>query len=215
MHPRVLSKQGWSTVRRLAADGIVDSWTLAGGTALALHLGHRYSEDLDFFGVEPFDVDDLLARLARVSDTQVLSRSGDTLHALLAGLRVSFLKTQAALLFPPSEYRGLMLADPRDIAVMKVIAIGGRGSRKDFIDLFCLLKGGMNLPEILSLIEKRFDRIDHNAHHLQKSLAWFEDAEAEPMPDMIRSIEWRSVRQEIEGAVRAMGAMRGTGRRHG
>jgi len=207
MHPRVLSKQGWSTVRQLVADGIVDSWMLAGGTALALHLGHRHSEDLDFFRTGSFDVDGLLARLARISDTQVLSRSGDKLHVLLAGLRISFLKTEAALLFPPSEYRGLALADPRDIAVMKVIAIGGRGSRKNFIDLYCLLKGGMNLPEILSLVEKRFDHIDHNAYHIQKSLVWFEDAEAEPMPDMIRSIEWQSVRQEIEGAVRAMGAM--------
>ena len=207
MHPRVLSRQGWSTVRRVVADGILDPWTLAGGTALALQLGHRYSEDLDFFRTESFDVDDLLARLARVSDTQVLSRSGDTLHVLLAGLRISFLKMEVAMLFPPSEYRGLMLADPRDIAVMKVLAIGGRGSRKGFIDLYCLLKGGMNLPEIPSLIEKRFDRIDYNAYHIQKSLVWFEDAEAEPMPDMIRDIEWRSVRQEIEGAVRAMGAM--------
>ena len=207
MHPGVLSKQAWSTVRQVVADGIVSSWTLAGGTALALQLGHRDSEDLDFFRTESFDVDNLLARLARVSDTRVLSRSGDTLHVLLAGLRISFLKTEVAMLFPPSEYRGLMLADPRDIAVMKVIAIGGRGSRKDFIDLYCLLKGGMNMPEILSLIDKRFDHIDYNAYHLQKSLVWFEDAEAEPMPDMIRSIEWRSVRQEIEGAVRAMGTM--------
>lgn len=207
MHPRVLSKQGWSTVRQVVAAGIVDSWTLAGGTALALQLGHRYSEDLDFFRTESFDVDDLLARLSRVSDTRVLSRSGDTLHVLLAGLRISFLKTEVAMLFPPSEYRGLRLADPRDIAVMKVIAIGGRGSRKDFIDLYCLLKGGMTMPEILSLIDKRFDHIDYNAYHIQKSLVWFEDAEAEPMPDMIRDIEWGAVRQEIEGAVRAMVAM--------
>lgn len=207
MHPRVLSKQGWPTVRQVVADDIVDSWTLAGGTALALQLGHRYSEDLDFFRTGSFDVDDLLARLARIGDTRVLSRSGDTLHVLLAGLRISFLKTEVAMLFPPLEYRGLMLADARDIAVMKVIAIGGRGSRKDFIDLYCLLKGGMNLPEILALVDKRFDHIDYNAYHIQKSLVWFEDAEAEPMPDMIRGIEWRSVRQEIEGAVRAMGAM--------
>ena len=58
-----------------------------------------------------------------------------------------------------------------------------------------------------ALVDKRFDHIDYNAYHIQKSLVWFEDAEAEPMPDMIRGIEWRSVRQEIEGAVRAMGAM--------
>ena len=99
-----------------------------------------------------------------------------------------------------------MLADPRDIAVMKVLAIGGRGSRKDFVDLYCLLKGGMTLPEILSLVERRFVDIDHNAYHLQKSLVWFEDAEAEPMPDVIRNIEWQLVRREIEDAVKAMWA---------
>ena len=204
MHPRVLSKAGWSTVGKLVAAGITDGWTLAGGTALALQIGHRFSEDLDFFQAGSFDVESLLARTARLGDVRVLSRTGDTLHVLLTGLRISFLQAEAPMLFPPVEYRGLGLADPRDIAVMKVIAVGGRGSRKDFIDLYCLLKGGMNLPEMLSLVERRFANIDHNAYHLQKSLVWFEDAEAEPMPRMIRDVEWQSVRREIEGAVKAM-----------
>ena len=204
MHPRVLSKKGWVTIKQVVADGITDSWTLAGGTALGLQLGHRYSEDLDFFRTESFDVDELLVRLARVSNVQVQSRTSDTLHCLLAGLRISYLKAEAPLLFPGSEYRGLILADPRDIAVMKVIAIGGRGSRKDFIDLHCILKGGVSLPEILSLIEKRFATIDYNAYHLQKSLVWFEDAESEPMPDMIRDIEWSATKSEIREAVRSM-----------
>jgi len=188
----------------MVADGITDAWTLAGGTALALHLGHRHSEDLDFFRAESFDVDDLLARLGRIGDVHVQSRTGDTLHVVLAGLRLSFLTQEVPLLFPASPYRGLMLADPRDIAVMKVVAIGGRGSRKDFIDLYFLLRGGMSLPEILTLIAERFDRIDYNAYHLQKSLVWFEDAEAEPMPQMIRDVDWQSVRDEIRGAVKAM-----------
>ncbi|MCY3841585.1 MAG: nucleotidyl transferase AbiEii/AbiGii toxin family protein [Gammaproteobacteria bacterium] len=204
MHPRVLSKAGWSTVRQLAAAGITDGWTLAGGTALALQIGHRYSEDLDFFRTGSFDVGRLLARTAEVDEVRVLSRTGDTLHVLLAGLRISFFEAEAPLLFPASEYRGLSLADPRDIAAMKVIAIGGRGSRKDFIDLYSLLKGGMNLPEILLLVERRFANIDHNTYHLQKSLVWFDDAEAEPMPHMIRDIEWPSVRREIEAAVKAI-----------
>ena len=207
VHPRVLTRLGWSTIRRAVADGVADDWTLAGGTALALQIGHRYSEDLDFFRTGSFDSNNLLGRLARVGDIQVQSRTGDTLHVLLDQLRISFFTAEAPFLFPAIEYRGLMLADPRDIAAMKVIAIGGRGSRKDFVDLYCLLTGGMSLQEILSLIEKRFDRIDYNAYHLQKSLVWFEDAETEPMPDMIRDIEWRSVRQEIQDAVQAMNLM--------
>ena len=206
MHPRVLSEANWSTVRQLAAAGITDAWTLAGGTALALQIGHRYSEDLDFFRPGSFDVEELLARTARIGDVRVLTRTGNTLDVLLTGLRISFFQTQAPLLFPDIEYRGLRLADLRDIAVMKVVAIGGRGSRKDFVDLYCLLKGGVKLPEILSLVERRFTNIDYNAYHLQKSLVWFEDAEAEPMPQMIRAVEWQWVRREIEDAVRAMSA---------
>ncbi|MEE8367323.1 MAG: nucleotidyl transferase AbiEii/AbiGii toxin family protein, partial [Thermoanaerobaculia bacterium] len=92
MHPKVLSKEAWRTVRQLVGEGVVDTWTLAGGTGLALQLGHRYSEDLDFFRDEAFDVDAAIGRLARIGKVQVQSRTEDSLHVLLDGLRLSFLR---------------------------------------------------------------------------------------------------------------------------
>lgn len=66
----------------------------------------------------------------------------------MGGLRVSFLGTQAPLVYPGTGYRGLMLADPRDIAVMKLVAIGGCGSRKD---LYFFLQAGGSLEPSSSL----------------------------------------------------------------
>lgn len=204
MHPKVLSDAGWQTVAELGRADLLDGWILAGGTGLALQLGHRYSEDLDLFRPGAFDPERLAEELSRVGETVVQSRSEDTLHALVDGLRISFLRARPPLLFPGAEYRDLSVADPRDIALMKVIAIGGRGSRKDFVDLYFYLQGGAALDGVFELLRRRFQALDYNEYHLLKSLAYFEHAESEPMPSMIKPVEWPEVRRTIEDAVRRL-----------
>lgn len=202
MHPKVLSEEGWAVVRRVAAAGWLDSWVLGGGTGLALQIGHRYSEDLDFFRPEPFDPMALVSRMTDIADVTIQGRATDTLHVMVEGLRMSFLRADPPLLFRGTAYRGLFLADPRDIAVMKVIAIGGRGSRKDFVDLFFHLTGGTTLESIFALVRRRFTDVDVNEYHLLKSLVFFEDAEAEPMPRMIRDVDWGDVKERLRDEVR-------------
>ena len=206
MTPKVLSPESWDLVRRLVAGGHLDSWTLAGGTGLALQLGHRYSEDLDFFRTPAFESEILLSRLSEVGPVAVQSRSSGTLHLVLEGLRVSFLAMEAPLLFPGTPYRGLVLADPRDIAVMKLVAIGGRGSSKDFVDLFFYLQAGGSLEAMLELTRRRFEKIDFNEYHLLKSLVFFDDAEAEPMPRMLREVSWQAIKETITAEVQRLSA---------
>jgi len=204
VHPKVLSPEGWTLTRELVRTEITAGWALAGGTGLALQLGHRVSEDLDFFRAGPFASEDLAAGLARVGRVDVLSRSAGTLHAVLKGMRVSFLAAEAPLLFPGTPYRGLVVADPRDIAVMKVVAIGGRGSRRDFVDLFFYLRSGSSLEAVFEMIHRRFASIDFNEYHLMRSLTFFEDAETEPMPRMLRRVAWVEVKKTIVGEVRRL-----------
>lgn len=204
MHPRVLSDEGWRTARELARRGVLEGWVLTGGTGLAVQLGHRFSEDLNFFGPETFDPDRLAGSLSAIGRTVIQSRSEDTLHTYVEDLRISFLRSDPPLLFPGAAYRGVTVADARDIAVMKVIAIGGRGSRKDFIDLYFYLRTGGTLSGIFTLLEHRFARLDYNEYHLLKSLAFFDDAEAEPMPRMIRRVDWAEIRRGIEAEVRRL-----------
>ena len=206
MTPKVLSPESWDLVRRLVAGGHLDSWTLAGGTGLALQLGHRYSEDLDFFRTPVFESEILLSRLSEVGPVAVQSRSSGTLHLVLEGLRVSFLAMEAPLLCPGTPYRGLVLADPLDIAVMKLVAIGGRGSRKDFVDLFFYLQAGGSLEAMLELTRRRFEKIDFNEYHLLKSLVFFDDAEAEPMPRMLREVSWQAIKETITAEVQRLSA---------
>ena len=206
MTPKVLSPESWDLVRRLVAGGHLDSWTLAGGTGLALQLGHRYSEDLDFFRTPVFESEILLSRLSEVGPVAVQSRSSGTLHLVLEGLRVSFLAMEAPLLFAGTPYRGLVLADPRDIAVMKLVAIGSRGSRKDFVDLFFYLQAGGSLEAMLELTRRRFEKIDFNEYHLLKSLVFFDDAEAEPMPRMLREVSWQAIKETITAEVQRLSA---------
>lgn len=204
MHPKVLSDGGWQIVAELSRADLLEGWVLAGGTGLALQLGHRYSEDLDLFRPGSFDPARLAEAVSKVGDTVVQSRSEDTLHAVVDGLRISFLRARPPLLFPGAEYRDLSVADPRDIAVMKVVAIGGRGSRKDFVDLYFYLLGGATLEGVFELLRRRFHSLDYNEYHLLKSLVYFEHAESEPMPSMIKPVEWSEVRRTIEDSVRRL-----------
>jgi hypothetical protein len=111
---------------------------------------------------------------------------------------------EAPLLFPGTAYRGLSLADPRDIAVMKLVAVGGRGSRKDFVDLHFFLKSGGDFASAFTWLEQRFDSIDYNTYHILKSLTWFEDAECEPMPKMLKPVTWEEVKQTIVSEARRL-----------
>jgi len=204
MHPKVLPPKAWTLVRALVHEGLTGGWTLVGGTGLALQLGHRLSEDLDFFRAASFQPEDLATALTSAGRVHVQDRSAGTLHASVGGLRVSFLSAQAPLLFPGTAYRGMVLADPRDIAVMKVIAIGGRGSRKDFIDLFFYLRSGGSLEAVFEMARRRFVDIDFNEYHLLRSLTFFADAETEPIPRMLRRVAWRDVKQVIISEVRRL-----------
>jgi len=204
MTPKVLSPEAWRIVRRLVAGGCLERWTLAGGTGLALQFGHRYSEDVYLFSSEPFETDALIERLSNVEPLSIQSRSSETLHVVLGGLRVSFLRMQASLVYPSTPYRGLLLADPRDIAVMKLVAIGGRGSRKDFVDLYFFLEAGGSLESTLDLTRRRFQRVDYNEYHLLKSLVYFEDADAEPMPNMLREASWAAIKKRIIAEVQRL-----------
>ncbi len=202
MNPRVLSTGAWAVVRRLARAGILDDWVLAGGTALALQLGHRISLDLDLFRHGEFDETALRVSLADVGHLDVQSMSAGTLHAMLQGVRLSFLRSEVPFLYETVVYRGLQLADVRDIAAMKVIAVAGRGSKKDFVDLHAYFETGATFGDLMAVVQQRYRGTEFNAMHLLRSLVYFDDAEAEPMPRMLSGVAWPQVRRRLESEVR-------------
>ncbi len=195
MHPRVLNDRAWELVRSLVNGSMLDGWMLCGGTGMALQFGHRISDDLVFFHSGDFDVDALILELSEMGEVDITSRARNTLHVFMKGVRLSFLKLEAPLLYQGIRYRGMMVADPCDIAILKLIAIGGRGSMKDFIDLYTYLQKVPGLLRLFDQLESRDSNIDWNRYHLMKSLTWFKEADEEPMPEMLTGLEWEEVKE--------------------
>ena len=198
MHPETLSKET-SAVLNLLKDSVSEFY-LAGGTALALELGHRISIDLDFFSVNDFSTQKIADRLKEKGHLEISSQDEDTLNGLLNGVKISFFKYPYQLLSPTKEYGGVALADERDIAAMKILAISHRGSKKDFVDLFVLLKI-YSLTDLLEFFNKKYKDYNYNTLHILKSLLYFTDADLDPEPMYINAIAWSEVKKTIKNVV--------------
>ncbi len=198
MFIEAVSEQTCQNLAVLAQAGISQPFYLAGGTAVALHLGHRISVDLDFFGPEPFDAQDLADRLADVGRFRLDRFAPDTLLGFFEGVRISFFRYRYPSVDETVVVLDTAVAGVGDLAAMKMEAIGQRGSRRDFIDLYFLCQSRMTLAEALTWYRRKFADLDVNVVHLIKSLSYFEDAEVDPMPQMLKPVTWARVRRFFE-----------------
>ena len=172
---------------------------LVGGTALALQLGHRVSVDLDFFG--KFEV-----RFEEVENELLLkgykidpyNKSKNIKQLAVNGIKVDFVNYHYDWIDAAIEEEGIKLAGLKDIAAMKLSAIVGRGTKKDFIDIYFLLQY-FTLQELLNLYSKKYP--DASLFPVMLSLSYFNDAEATPMPEMLIPVEWEKVKTTIRKAI--------------
>ncbi len=202
MYPEVLKPAARQLLVRLVRELTLRPFYLAGGTALALQFGHRRSVDFDWFSQRPFRVAPLTVRLAKLGRFSVTSEDSGTLHGVLGGVRLSFLHYPYPLLWPAVPYEGAPLADSRDIACMKLQAAAGRGSRKDFIDLYVLLRR-YPLAKLMVWFKRKYRGVDYSSAHLLKSLVYFSQADAEPNPVLLEPIRWSEVKRTLRAQVAA------------
>lgn len=176
---------------------------LGGGTAVALHLGHRRSADFDWF--TPDEIADPLVLAGSIRDRgvnlEVVSTAPGTLHGRVNGVRSSFLSYRYPLLRPlvAPEETPSKLAALEDLACMKLAAVAQRGARKDFVDVAVLLER-FSLPEMLGLFHEKYGIRD--VGHVLVGLTYFDDAEREPQPALLRPLEWDDVKARVRSAVR-------------
>lgn len=193
-HREVITASTEATLRVLRDAAMLEQFYLAGGTGLALRFGHRLSQDLDFFASDLFDEEPLLQRLQGLRDFSLVAKEPHTLHATIQGTRVTFLGYAYPVLFPFVRFQDVAIADPRDIACMKVSAIASRGTKRDFVDLY-LCARRFSLADILEWFDRKYARARYNKLHLLKSLTFFDDAEKDPMPHMLVPLDWDEVKQ--------------------
>ena len=179
-------------------------WVLAGGTGLALQLGHRISEDFDFFRTHGLNTEALFERLSEVAACETLYSDERTLSVLIDGVKLSFFQVREPFLFPATPYTFFDVADLRDIALMKLLAVTNRGSRKDFVDLFAILQTAPTLGDYLQLLPHKYGPGRLNPYQVTMSLTYFADAEGEPMPNIITPFEWEECKAFFVREVRAL-----------
>lgn len=203
-HGEVLGERQRQVLQALCPSVSRRGFYLGGGTAVALHLGHRRSVDFDWFLDD--DLGDPMALAGELRNEEIPLRMQSvgrgTLHALVSEVRVSFLEYRYPLLEPPVawEERGCDVASLDDLACMKLAAVAQRGTRKDFVDIHALLRRHRPLPELLDLYRRKYDAED--VGHLLFGLSYFDDAEAEVMPTMLEDVAWDEVKEWVAGAVR-------------
>ncbi|MBI5123245.1 nucleotidyl transferase AbiEii/AbiGii toxin family protein [Candidatus Roizmanbacteria bacterium] len=200
MFTTVLPKNAQAALAILGKSNILpDKTYLAGGTALALQFGHRISIDFDFFTPSEFIGKEVIKKLEKVGKF-VFQESAEknTLLGLFQGVRFSLFKYDYPLVMPTINYLGIKLASKEDIFAMKIAAIMDRGTIKDFVDVYFLIKKGISLDQSLDYYNKKYKALANNIYSIVRSLTYFDDTNLKEMPEMIEKIDWEEIKKFFE-----------------
>lgn len=198
LHTNTVLKGTLDLLKNLMAIPELEGFNLAGGTSLALQIGHRHSVDLDLFGARPFQKQEILDLVGPLGKTQAIHVTRNILVLNIAGVKVDFVNYQYPWVGPLRIEDGLRLVSLEDIGAMKLGAIAGRGRKRDFTDLFFLMKQ-FSLAELLGFYNQKYH--DGSEFMVLRSLAYFADAEGDEAPELFLPAPWQTVKTTIETAV--------------
>jgi len=207
MHREAIPDSVWRVLLGLSVLESLRSAYLAGGTGLAIQLGHRVSVDLDFFFPEGSDHRDVLEELPTLGmSATVMSQTLGHCEIMIDGIKVDFIRERIPLKYPLKsltlDHGKVAIADPLDIGSMKLFAIASRGSRKDFIDLYCLTLQRLPLGELLSSVVENQKGLRFNSLLFLKGLIDFEEADQEVQPTLLWDLSWDTVKANLTKEVK-------------
>lgn len=204
MHRECFSENGWKILNSLKDIFNKHNAILAGGTALALHMGHRMSMDLDFFTGSDFFTERIFSKIRGRGYTFRLISEGDGYFLIEVDvIKISMFKYEYPFIEEPAMYKGIKVAGIFDIASMKVIAISQRGTKRDFVDLYFIMQD-IPFHKIAKCMVRRFGKERINPIHIGKSLVCFSDAESHPEPEYLKGkgVIWDQVKEFFRNHVK-------------
>jgi predicted nucleotidyltransferase component of viral defense system len=201
LHFETLSQSALDLLIALCADDCTQGFALTGGTALALRYGHRTSIDLDFFTPERFDPPALAAVLTDRFELVPQNVNSAGLSGLISGVKVDFVTYRYPLLHTFDDIAGVRLFSLDDNIAMKLSAVANRGARKDFYDVHRLINE-LGLPALIEIYQAKFP--NHDVAILLRSIAYFDDAEADFDVDSLDGTTWDEVKAGIIRAVKPL-----------
>ena len=203
MHLEILDEKRKELIEKLAPLDRFGFY-LAGGTALALHLGHRTSVDFDFYSPKGFDAEKVTREMKEIADIEVFMTEEDTLGLVADGsIEMTFFKYDYPILAPFKKAEAVKIASVEDIAAMKVAAIIQRGTKRDFVDIYYLLKK-YSLGHILRWTREKYPYLSISL--CLKALIYFKDAEEDKKSEerikiFDKKFNWKEAKKYIEKQV--------------
>jgi len=203
LYNQTLEKKTAFLLEKLSNVNFLKDYYLAGGTALALQLGHRQSIDLDWFIQKNIKTKELIKKLSKIGKFELVNEEENTVEGILDKVKVGFMTYPYSLLRKKIKYsRKVYLADQMDIAIMKLGAIAGRNTKKDFIDLYFFLHcNKTTLKKLFSQMNKKFQGVKYDKYHIYKSLLYFNEAELDPDPLMLEPVNWNDIKKYFKEKV--------------
>lgn len=195
MFARTLSDTAQATLALLGKSGLVRDAYLAGGSALALHYGHRISVDLDFFSQKRFIPSELKKSLKRIGTFRATFAEGISLLGEFQGIKFSYFQYEYPLIAKTSSFNNVAIAHPYDIAAMKLVAIVDRSTKKDFIDLYELTQHSVSMDRMMEMYERKYHAREENMYTLIRALRYFDEIEKSNMPEMLILRSWDDIKR--------------------
>lgn len=181
-------------LNKIMSEKLFSDFNLVGGTALALQIGHRNSIDIDLFGNSEIDTLLFIEKLSEFGKVTVTQSTKNILITEINDVKVDFVNYKYPIISEQLFIENIRMLSTKDIAAMKLNAIAGRGSKKDFIDLYFLLDK-FSLGEMLSFYDQKYN--DGSLFMVQKSLTYFEDADLQQQPQIFQNFDWETCKQKI------------------
>lgn len=197
LHWEILDEKRYELLLKIVNVLDYVDYYMAGGTALAIQTGHRISYDFNFFVREEFNNSLLLESLNLIGNVKVIQNHKGTLDLIINDIQVSFFYFPNHLIdnyVLCDRIPCLKLASIMDITAMKMIAIGGRGAKKDFFDLYYICNQyQLHLQDLIQAIVLKYGS-QHNFSHIIMGLTYFEDAENEILPQVFVHYNWEEIK---------------------
>lgn len=196
MEERGVSPQTKHNLELLSQLKDIRQFYLAGGTACALHFGHRLSFDLDFFSNKNFDSKKLSDELKKIGPLEIKTLDEDTFLGTLNKIKISFFYYRYPLIGEILKFKSINVVSKKDLVAMKVDALQSRGTKRDFIDLYALLTNeNWSIVQAIDFFTEKYQHAKYNLEHIVKSLIYFEDAENDDSPQMLIAWNWQKIKK--------------------
>jgi predicted nucleotidyltransferase component of viral defense system len=203
MFENILLVDTLNLLKKLRPEELPKDSYLAGGTAVALYLGHRRSADLDFFTPAEFIETQWEEKLKNDLGFKLIKRDWQTLIGYIDKVKISLFGYRYPQIASPELYGKIPIASLPDLAAMKLDTIIGRGTKRDFIDIYFLVQK-YTLENLFSFYQAKYGNFEERELMLKKSLVYFADADQEEMPNMITSANWPEIKKYFKKQIKAL-----------